>query len=83
MPSQTLQPQEPVVFGGRPQGYVIHIRKQQFNHPVRYIAKDTNDNIIAAGTVPQNRTADEFLVHPNVGFTLINVGTWSLIVDWV
>ncbi len=70
------------MFPGRAEGYVIKIRKEQWNHPVRFIAKDDRGEIIAAGTVPQDRPEAEFLVHQNVGFTVINVGEWTLIVEW-
>jgi hypothetical protein len=49
---------------------------------VRFIAKDDAGNIIAAGTVPQNRPDFEFLVHSNVGFEIINVGEWDMVVGW-
>lgn len=54
------------------------VRKQAFNHPVRFIAKDARDIIIAAGTVSQNRPHETFLVHQNTGFQVANVGTWPL-----
>lgn len=81
MPQTSIQPQASMYFQGRPQGYLVQIKKVVFNHPVRFIAKDDRDIIIAAGTVPQNRPLEEFLVHQNVGFTVVNVGTWDLIVD--
>ena len=78
-----LAPQQPLAFGGRPAGYVIRIRKQQWNHPVRFLANDENGQAVGAGTVPQNRGFESFLVHQDVGFTVVNVGVWPLIVEWV
>jgi hypothetical protein len=82
MPQTQLAPQQPATAPARAQGYVVRVSKTQWNHPVRYVVKDTRDVVIAAGTVPQGRPHDEFLVKQNVGFTAVNVGQWDLIIAW-
>lgn len=81
-PRITIYPQEVKSFAGRTRGYVVRILKEQWNHPVRYAVKDSNGNIIAAGTVNQNTPYHEFLVKPNVAFDVANVGNWPLIVTY-
>jgi hypothetical protein len=82
MNQNPIAPQDHLNFPGRPQGYVVRIGKQQWNHPVRFVAKDTRNVIIAAGTVQQGVPFREFLVHPNTGFTVLNVGEWTLVAQW-
>ena len=82
MPSSTVNPQDSRQFYGRPQGYSIRVYKVLWKHPVRFIAKDDRGTVIAEGTVAAGTSHAEFLVHPDVGFTIINVGEWDMVVAW-
>lgn len=82
MPSTVVSPREPVYFPPRPQGYVIRVYKTVWKHVVRFIAKDDRGVIIAEGTVPVGVEYREFLVHPDTGFWIANVGEWDMDVTW-
>jgi hypothetical protein len=82
MPSIIISPQQPIVFPGRHEGYVIRVYKTLWKHVVRFIANDDRGSIIAEGTVPSDVPYREFLVHPDTGFTIVNVGTWDMDVVW-
>ncbi len=83
MKKELLQPHQHVTFAARPYGYVVQIRKQLWQQPVAFVAQDLlNNDRIAAGSVEPHTYMNEFLVYPNIPFTVKNVGEWPLVIKW-
>jgi hypothetical protein len=65
---------------GRARGYVVRIRKQQWNHPVYYVVRDdvTGANLAAGRVGPGTTYSPDIVVPANHQFTVLNVGNWPL-----